>query len=107
MTVKQIKTWHIDKNGSVSLREGVQASLHDKEGVLTEKGRNAFRMALYSPIWHTPVDLGIKEFKRYLKGIPMITKSAYNEAVALYKEKGWGEYAETIKFKGSFPTVRI
>jgi hypothetical protein len=103
--IKRILHTHTTKTGRVSHVEGPIKGLHNEDGSLTAKGLNALRAALNSPIQHTTVDLGIKEFKRFLKRIPMMTKSLFNQQVREYKDKGWGEYAKTIKFKGSFPTV--
>lgn len=107
MVVRTLKTWHTDKKGRVSLREGVQRALVDKSGTITTKGLTTLVGSVNSPIWHRSVDLGIKEFKRYLKSVPMLSKSQYSEAVTLYKKKAWTDFAETINFKGSFPAVRI
>ena len=89
---------------TVSLYEGDAAELHDDNGILTATGLTVLKASIQNPANHRTVDLGIKEFKRYLKRIPMMTKGTYNRLVQEYKEKGWRDYAELVKFKGSFPT---
>ncbi len=53
---------------------------------------------------HFTVDLSIKKFKNFIRAIPGMTKAMINDQVRRYKLKGWSEYAEIIKHKGSFPT---
>lgn len=81
--------------------------LHKEDGTLTLEGLLALKAAQNSPAFHHTVNLNIKEFKRYLKRIPMMTKSIFNELVREYKDKAWQDYAELVEFKGSFPTVPV
>lgn len=76
----------------------------NKDGSLTLKGLMAWKIAVTNPIEHRTVDLSIKQFKRYLKQVPMMTKGIYSQQVKLYKKKAWTEYIDVINFKGSFPT---
>lgn len=59
-----------------------------------------------NPIYHIPVELGIKEFKRQVKlsGAP---KSIANQLIKRYKKRGWAEFNSIARGRGSFPTKRV
>lgn len=102
--VKRVLTPRVSKNGSVSYVEGTRRGLKDKKGNLTIQGIETLRETVNNPIWHTPLHLGIKEFKRFLKRVPMVTKQQYQQQVREYKAKAWSEYDKIVKYKGNFPT---
>ena len=78
--------------------------LKDEKGNLTPFGWQELKKATQSPAEHFTVDIGINAFKRYVRSLPGITKHMVNDQVRRYKLKAWGEYAELVKHKGSFPT---
>lgn len=57
------------------------------------------------PIWHTPINLGIKKLKRELRTLyPGMAKSAFNRIIKAYKKRSWSEYAGVVRHRGTFPT---
>lgn len=57
------------------------------------------------PIHHTPVNLGIKKFKRELRILfPHLTRHRRYMLVQAYKKRGWMDYNAVIRERGSFPT---
>jgi hypothetical protein len=88
---------------TIDLYEGDEL-LHNSDGSLTTQGILVLKGAWANPANHRTVDLGIREFKQYLKRIPMITKGTFNRLVREYKAKAWDDYGDLVKFKGSFPT---
>ena len=83
--------------------EPLKAEWHDKQGNLTFEGQQALRMAQNGPQEHHMVNLGITGFKRMVNSIPMLSKGQRSEQIRKYKQKAWGDFAEIIKYKGSFP----
>lgn len=56
-------------------------------------------------IYHTPVFLGIKHFKRELAiNFPDMKKSVRSGLIAAYKKRSWMEFLGISKNRGTFPT---
>lgn len=55
------------------------------------------------PEWHTPVDLGIKEFKKVVKGA-VKSKAVQNKLIRGYKKRAWMEWTGVSRLRGTFPT---
>ena len=54
------------------------------------------------PEWHRPCDMGIKEFKRFVKTLPISKKTA-RYMVERYKLRAWSTFDSLPKL-GTFPT---
>lgn len=54
------------------------------------------------PEWHTPVNLGINEFKKVVRGAGL-SKSAQNKLIRGYKKRAWMEWTGVSRLKGTFP----
>ena len=63
----------------------------------------AAAMELQKPIYHTPINLGIKEFKRLVRS-KFDNKVLQNRLIAAFKKRGWMEYESVARHRGNFPT---
>lgn len=63
----------------------------------------AAAMELQKPIYHTPIDLGIKEFKRLVRS-KFDNKVLQNRLIRAFKKRGWMEYEAVARHRGNFPT---
>lgn len=55
------------------------------------------------PMWHTPISLGIREFKKKLD-VPGLSKGLKSKLIKAYKKRAWAEYHGTARDRGTFPT---
>lgn len=53
-------------------------------------------------IYHTPINLGINEFKRKVR-IPFIKVSTQNKLIKAFKKRAWMEYEGIARHRGNFP----
>lgn len=60
-------------------------------------------MELQKPIYHTPINLGIKEFKRLVRS-QFNNKVLQNRLIHSFKKRGWMEYEGVARHHGNFPT---
>ncbi len=60
-------------------------------------------MELQKPIYHTPINLGIKEFKRLVRS-QFNNKVLQNRLIRSFKKRGWMEYEGVARHRGNFPT---
>lgn len=63
----------------------------------------AASMELQKPIYHTPINLGIKEFKRLVRS-KFDNKVLQNRLIRAFKKRGWMEYESVARHRGNFPT---
>lgn len=57
------------------------------------------------PIYHTPINLGINEFKdRVDTALPGLRKTVRNKLIRAYKNRSWMEYEGLVRHRGNFPT---
>ena len=57
-----------------------------------------------SPRWHTPVNLGIKEFKAFVRGTAL-SKKAQHFMIKRYKNRAWMTFDGLAQGRrGTFPT---
>lgn len=54
------------------------------------------------PYWHTPVNLGIKEFKKSVRALGY-PKSTQSLLIARYKRRSWMEFDSVSRGRGNFP----
>ena len=55
-----------------------------------------------NPIYHIPVDLGIKAFKREALAVGL-PRPLVNKLVRAYKKRSWMEYRGLARYRGSYP----
>lgn len=60
-------------------------------------------MELQKPIYHTPINLGINEFKRLARS-RFKDKALINKLVRSFKKRAWMEYRGVARYRGNFPT---
>ena len=63
----------------------------------------AASLELQKPIYHTPINLGIKEFKRRVRQ-QFTNKVLQNRLISAFKKRGWMEYEGVARHRGNFPT---
>lgn len=61
--------------------------------------------ASQDPIHHTPIDMGINEFKRRVKSLGF-NKKTTQRLIQAYKKRSWMEYQGIARNRGTFPTHR-
>ena len=74
-------------------------------GPRTKARENAIAaaMELQKPIYHTPINLGINEFKRLVRS-KFDNKVLQNRLIRAFKKRGWMEYESVARHRGNFPT---
>ena len=72
-------------------------------GPRTKAMENAIEaaMELQKPIYHTPINLGINEFKRRVATLPKKLRVQLTKA---YKKRAWIEFESMSKGRGTFPS---
>lgn len=63
----------------------------------------AASLELQKPIYHTPINLGINEFKRLVRS-KFDNKVLQNRLIRAFKKRGWMEYESVARHRGNFPT---
>lgn len=58
---------------------------------------------LQKPIYHTPINLGINQFKKEARNSGL-AKNFVNRLVKAYKKRSWMEYEGLARHRGNFPT---
>lgn len=61
------------------------------------------QQTLNNPIFHTPIDLGINEFKRMIRSFYK-DKHTRNKLIKAFKKRSWMEYKSIARFRGNFPS---
>lgn len=55
------------------------------------------------PYWHTPVNLGIKDFKKAVRALGY-PKSVQSLLIARYKKRSWMEFDSVSRSRGNSPS---
>lgn len=65
-----------------------------------------FLIERQKPYWHTPVNLGIREFKKAVRALGY-PKSVQSLLISRYKKRSWMEFDSVSRGRGNFPTHTI